>query len=84
MQQITKLCLHFISQGAAIALGRRKIQSETKQPFQHSGGAERQRGRKQQVGFVGKTLGTLWPQISSVSLKHDWGLIFKCNSKQHK
>lgn len=50
----------------------------------HNGGSERQKGRKQEAGFVGKTLETPRPQISSVSLRHDWGLIFKCNSKQYK
>lgn len=50
----------------------------------HNRGSERQQGRKQEAGLVGKTLETPWPQISSVSLRHEWGLIFKCNSKQHK
>lgn len=38
----------------------------------HNRGSERQQGRKQEAGLVGKTLETPWPQISSVSLRHEW------------
>lgn len=82
MQQTTEIHLLFISQRTVAALlRRRKIRDKT---VSHDGGAERQKGRKQEAGFVGKTLETPWPQVSCVSLRHDWGLIFKCNSKQHK